>query len=247
MSVTRRLLEKLPPNEISKKTYVYDRHLFHFIVDDGMVYLCMTDEEFGRRVPFAFLEDIKNRFIATYGNRGKTAPLYGMNEDFARILQNQMNYFSNTQNVDKISKAKQDIDELKSVMVENIEKVLQRGDRIELLVDKTEQLEGQAIQFKKQSTALKRSMYWKNVKMCLLLVLVCVIIAYFIAAVICGLLFQDCRSSSSPPPPPQGSFSISITPSSSVAPKPTFSAAVMERVDFSTLRQRLRRRFTVAT
>lgn len=59
-------------------------------MEDHITYLCMADEEFGRRVPFAFLEDIKNRFKAAYGDRGRTALAYGMNADFSRVLQNQM-------------------------------------------------------------------------------------------------------------------------------------------------------------
>lgn len=64
-------------------------HIFHCVVDDGLVYLCMTDEEFPRRIPFAFLDDIKNRFRAAYGDRGKRALAYEMNEDFKKVLQKQ--------------------------------------------------------------------------------------------------------------------------------------------------------------
>ena len=60
-------------------------------------------------------------------------------------------------------KVKGEIDEVKSVMVSNIEKVLERGERIELLVDKTENLESSAVQFKTSSTALKRSMVMTSV------------------------------------------------------------------------------------
>ncbi len=35
------------------------------------------------------------------------------------------------------------VNEVKGVMVENIEKVLERGEKIELLVDKAEDLQGQ--------------------------------------------------------------------------------------------------------
>ena len=35
------------------------------------------------------------------------------------------------------------VDEVKSIMVDNIEKVLQRGEKIELLVDKTDDLVNQ--------------------------------------------------------------------------------------------------------
>ena len=48
-------------------------------------------------------------------------------------------------------------------MVENIERVLQRGEKIELLVDKTENLNQQAFRFKRQSTVLRRTM-WARVR-----------------------------------------------------------------------------------
>jgi hypothetical protein len=44
-----------------------------------------------------------------------------------------------------------------------LDKVLDRQERIELLVDKTEELNQSSIDFKKKSTALKRAMWWKFV------------------------------------------------------------------------------------
>lgn len=58
-------------------------------------------------------------------------------------------------------------------MVHNIERVLERGERIELLVDKTDNLNQQAFAFKKRSTQLKRAMWWKNSKIMAMIVLVC--------------------------------------------------------------------------
>lgn len=41
------------------------------------------------------------------------------------------------------------IDEVKDVMIENIDRVLERGERIELLVDKTDKLSQNARKFEK--------------------------------------------------------------------------------------------------
>lgn len=49
-------------------------------------------------------------------------------------------------------------------MVQNLERVLQRGERIELLVQKTEELQTNAATFRKTSTDLKRHFWWRNVK-----------------------------------------------------------------------------------
>ena len=40
-----------------------------------------------------------------------------------------------------MSKLQSQVDEVKGVMTQNIEKVLERGDRLEDLMDKTEELE----------------------------------------------------------------------------------------------------------
>lgn len=44
------------------------------------------------------------------------------------------------------------------------DKVIKRGEQIELLVDRTENLSATSVQFKKKSTELKNAMWWKNVK-----------------------------------------------------------------------------------
>eukprot|EP00732_Lithocolla_globosa_P006534 Lithocolla_globosa_v1_NODE_7658_length_917_cov_25.230858.p1 type:complete len:236 gc:universal NODE_7658_length_917_cov_25.230858:842-135(-) len=184
-TVTQAILDKIPTSN-SKMSYVYDRYLFHYIAEDGLVYMCMADEEFGRRVPFAFLEDIKRRFINTYGDRGKTAIPLGMNAEFSKVLSKQMGYYSENPDADRINEVRNEIDTVKNVMVQNIEKVLERGERMELLVDKTDNLNQQAFQFSKRSTQLKRAMWWKNIKLMIILAFVCLIVLYILVCFACG-------------------------------------------------------------
>lgn len=47
------------------------------------------------------------------------------------------------------------VDEVKGVMVQNVESVLARGERLELLVDKTDALQMNAAQFQRQGRALR--------------------------------------------------------------------------------------------
>ena len=50
-------------------------------------------------------------------------------------------------------------------MIENIDKVLERGDRLELLVDKTTNMQGNTMRFRKQSRRFRNAVWWKNVKL----------------------------------------------------------------------------------
>ena len=78
-------------------------------------------------------------------------------------------------------------------MVQNIEKVLARGEKIELLVDKSDALNRSAAKFEKSSNKLKNQMWWRNVKMWLLIAFITIVVAFVIAGLICNNFdFQNC-------------------------------------------------------
>ena len=70
--------------------------------------------------------------------------------------------------------------------------MLDRGEKIELLVDKTEKLETDAFRFKKQSTRLKHQMWWQNAKFMLLIVAVLALFIYFVCGLACGFTLKNC-------------------------------------------------------
>ena len=59
-------------------------------MDDGVVYMCMADKDSKRRIPFAYLNDIKSRFEEMYGSTIKTAVENNMNEEFSKIMEKRM-------------------------------------------------------------------------------------------------------------------------------------------------------------
>mmetsp|Transcript_40747 Transcript_40747/g.49429 ORF Transcript_40747/g.49429 Transcript_40747/m.49429 type:complete len:216 (+) Transcript_40747:146-793(+) len=184
-AVARKILERMPSGD-SRVSYSQDRHLFHVTTSDGLIYLCMADEAFGRRIPFAFLEEVQKRFSSAYGRSAHSALAYAFNKEFSRVLHQQMEYYSTNPNVDYITKVKGEIAGVKKGMVENIDKVLDRGEKLELLVDKADNLQGDAFRFKKSSTRLKQQMWLKNVKFMVMVVLGTVLVFYILLAMICS-------------------------------------------------------------
>lgn len=68
------------------------------------------------------MAEIKRRFISVYGLQAATAIAYAMNTEFSRALASEMKYYSESKEVDAISKVHGQIDELKDIMVKNIGK-----------------------------------------------------------------------------------------------------------------------------
>ena len=56
----------------------------------------------------------------------------------------------------------------KDIMVQNIDSILQRGERLDLLVDKTDTLAGQAYAFRRGARNVRRQQWWKNVRIMML-------------------------------------------------------------------------------
>ncbi|KAL6978778.1 hypothetical protein U1Q18_020446 [Sarracenia purpurea var. burkii] len=108
-------------------------------------YCVVAVESAGRQIPMAFLERIKDDFTKKYGGgKAATAAANSLNREFGPKLKEQMQYcVDHSEEISKIAKVKAQVSEVKGVMMENIEKVLDRGEKIELLVDKTETLHSQ--------------------------------------------------------------------------------------------------------
>ncbi len=88
---------------------------------------------------------------------------------------------------DAISNVQNEIENVRGIMTENIERVLERGERIDLLVDKTDRLGGNAAEFRMRSKGLRRRMWWKNVKLMAMLVVVVIFLVYLFVGMGCGL------------------------------------------------------------
>ncbi|KAI7978970.1 Vesicle-associated membrane protein 713 [Camellia lanceoleosa] len=152
----------------------------------------MADDTAGRRIPFAFLEDIHQRFVRSYGRAVLSAQAYAMNDEFSRVLSQQIEYYSSDPNADRINRLKGEMSQVRNVMIENIDKVLERGDRLELLVDKTSNMQGNTFRFRKQAR-FRSTVWWRNVKLTIALIVLLLVIVYVVLAFVChGPLLPTC-------------------------------------------------------
>ncbi|KAF5936239.1 hypothetical protein HYC85_027368 [Camellia sinensis] len=161
-AISRQILEKITGNNDTNVSYSQDRYIFHVKRTDGLSVLCMADDTAGRRIPFAFLEDIHQRFVRSYGRAVLSAQAYAMNDEFSRVLSQQIEYYSSDPNADRINRLKGEMSQVRNVMIENIDKVLERGDRLELLVDKTSNMQGNTFRFRKQARRFRSTVWWRN-------------------------------------------------------------------------------------
>lgn len=81
---------------------------------------------------------------------------------------------------------KGELDQVKSVLNDNIEQVLERNERINLLVNKTDRITTLSNSFRSNTVKVKRKMWWQKVKFWAIIILVLAILLFVIFRIFFG-------------------------------------------------------------
>lgn len=179
-------------------------HFFH-VMHDGTVYFsCLSDDPDPRShaVAFKFLNHVKDEFRSLYKERRiKRAHAYGLDKDFGPHLRSAMHYYnSNLLNLAREAKVeglREQVESMKLVMGRNINLLLQRGEQLDALEEKSKVLMEDTEVFKKRSSQLKSHMWWQYYKTSCLLMFLVVGVIWLIFSSICGFNFSRCMPSNS--------------------------------------------------
>eukprot|EP00758_Cryptobia_borreli_P010894 Tbor_TRINITY_DN5611_c0_g2::TRINITY_DN5611_c0_g2_i1::g.9078::m.9078/K08515/VAMP7; vesicle-associated membrane protein 7 len=180
----KKVLESIPKNTRDKRCISHNNLFYNIIGDGTFIYMCVTDESFSRLTAFNFLNAVKNNC-----DRGARKPT-----EMHQTLKCDTDFYSDPQN-DKITKIKTDIAQVKEVMIDNIEKILERGEKIDTLVDKTESLHFQAQRFETNARTLKWNMWKKRIIITAVVIIVIFFVLFIIVLVGCskdGVNFKKC-------------------------------------------------------
>jgi synaptobrevin family protein YKT6 len=109
----------------------------------------IADNEYPQRVAFGFVGKVLNELSEKYGDS-----LQDQKEDVQLDLPSlevDFQKYQDPQEADKILKIQKDLDEVKDVMQKNIEEVLKRGETLDSLMMKSNDLSKTSVTFYQQA------------------------------------------------------------------------------------------------
>jgi len=84
----------------------------------------------------------------------------------------------------KLAEVAQRVEDVKSVMRDNVDKTLENVERLEDLETKSENIKSSAKQFEKNASNVKSTMRWRYIKMTMIIVvLLAIVIGIIVAAI----------------------------------------------------------------
>ena len=138
-----------------------------YVIQDAVVFLCICDHSYPRKLAFTYLQDLASEFTTIYPSQQYHSPTcrpYGFVE-FDTFIQKTKKTYQDaraTQNLDKLN------DELKDVtkvMTKNIEDLLYRGDSLDRMGEMSSRLREDSRKYKKAAIRINWELLLKQVTM----------------------------------------------------------------------------------
>lgn len=123
--------------------------------------VCFTKEDIPKILPIRVLSDLKRMDGNEIDNDDKLSASVGKILD---IFHDELIQFRNQNSSNAGDQAENEIQDVIQIMNDNIDKFLERQERVSLLVDKTSQLNNNSQSFKRKAVKLKERMWWRRMK-----------------------------------------------------------------------------------
>ena len=146
--LTKTFTKRTEPGQ--RQSVEHEGYVVHcYVRSDGLGGTVTTDQEYPARVAFVLLGQLLEDFCAEHGDAWKTATtpesmVFPKAEEYLQKYQNPAE-------ADKVTKIQKDLDETTQILHKTIDSVLERGVKLDNLVDKSNDLSAQSKLFYKSA------------------------------------------------------------------------------------------------
>jgi synaptobrevin family protein YKT6 len=145
--VARTVAKRTQPGQ--RQSVQQDDFFCHAHNRDGLVGVVFVDSEYPVRSAFCVVNKVLDDFMAIHGTKWRAATTDST--EAAAMLEPALEKYQDPHQADKLAKIQSDLDETKVVLHRTIESMLERGEKLDTLVGKSEDLSMASQMFYKQA------------------------------------------------------------------------------------------------
>ncbi|OWF52612.1 vesicle-trafficking protein SEC22b-like [Mizuhopecten yessoensis] len=148
-----------PPARCSLETGPF---IFHYLIERGVCFLILCEKTFSKRLAFSYLEDLQTEFNSHYGKRVETVSRPYSFIEFDTYIQKARKSYMDSRARKNLSSINTELQDVHRIMVQNIDDVLGRGEKLSELDSKASDLSDMSKTYRKDAHNLNlRSSYAK--------------------------------------------------------------------------------------
>nr|XP_025742795.1 vesicle-associated membrane protein 714-like isoform X4 [Callorhinus ursinus] len=144
--------------------------VYHTLFIDGITYLCATDNALDTITPSAFLKNVSDTFLRNpLMSQEHFSPSNAVAADFQQVLGKYMMKYNKNQDDSSISTLRSQVTDVKNIMSQNIDEILESENRLDIFTDRTNDLQTTAKESQKTRKILRRIIWWKHFRKIIIL------------------------------------------------------------------------------
>ena len=166
VAVVTRVLGSPQTVEDYPRLTITDREVgtIHYDTSRTCIFLVVTAPDYPQRIAFKCLADLKSRFQSSFGEQLHKSAEGGLSKVARQLMTDVCTTFADPASVDRAIGVQRQVDDVKGIMSDSISEMLATRENLEVLEDKTENLRSEAAGFQRKAGALKRALWWRNMK-----------------------------------------------------------------------------------
>ena len=134
-----------------RQSITHESYVIHcYVRSDGLAGAVTTDAEYPARVAFVLLTQLLDEFTTNLGGSWKTMDMSVESSPYPSLEEYLVKY-QDPASADKVTKIQNDLDETTTILHRTIDAVLERGAKLDSLVEKSDDLSRQSKMFYKQA------------------------------------------------------------------------------------------------
>lgn len=146
--LTKTFMKRTDPGQ--RQSIAHENYVVHcYVRSDGLGGTVITDDEYPARVAFVLLTQLLDDFTSAVGDKWK-ACIEHESLTFP-LLNDYIQKYQDPSAADKITKIQNDLDETTQILHKTIDSVLERGVKLDNLVERSNDLSAQSKMFYKQA------------------------------------------------------------------------------------------------
>jgi len=160
----RSVIKKLTPNSEPRASIESTKHTIHYVLNDHVVYLAITERSYPRKLALTYLEDIRAEFQTSYKRNDYLDPQlrpYAYSE-FDRFIERTKKTYQDSRATGNLDRLNDELKDVTQVMTKNIEDLLYRGDSLEKMGDMSSRLREDSAKYKRAAVKINWELLLKQ-------------------------------------------------------------------------------------
>jgi len=163
-SKVKQVLRRLNRNSEPQASIESGQYTLHYLIQDSVVFLCICDHSYPRKLAFTYLSDIATEFTTTYPSQqylSATCRPYAFVE-FDTFIQRTKKTYQDSRATQNLERLNDELKDVTKVMTKNIEDLLYRGDSLERMGEMSGRLREDSRKYRRAAVRINWELLMKQ-------------------------------------------------------------------------------------